>query len=93
VTTHSLRTMAELSDDEKAILDFEGGGWWKYAGAKETAIREAFGWSATRYFQVLNALLDRPEAVAYSPLLVKRLTRLRDARRGQRSSRRVADST
>lgn len=92
MTGHSVRAMAELSDDEKAILDFEGGGWWKHAGAKEAAISETFDWSATRYFQVLNALIDRPEAVAYAPLLVKRLARLRDARQGQRSRRRLADS-
>ena len=52
------------------------GCWWKYAGAKEQAIRAQFGMSATRYYQVLNALIDRPEALAFDPLLVKRLRRL-----------------
>ena len=49
----------------------------KYAGAKEEAIRELFSMSATRYYQVLNALVDRPEALAADPMLVKRLRRLR----------------
>ncbi|WP_374457756.1 DUF3263 domain-containing protein [Nocardioides sp.] len=82
--------MAELNDEERAILDFEGGGWWKHAGAKETAIRETFGVSATRYFQQLNGLIDRPEALPYAPLLVKRLQRQRAARARQRDARRLS---
>lgn len=78
-----------LTDDEIAILDFESQ-WWKYAGAKEQAIREQFGWSSVRHYQVVNALIDRPEALAHAPLLVKRLARLRDERRGLRSARRLA---
>lgn len=81
--------MDELTDEEKAILDFEGGPWWKYAGAKETAVLEKFGHSATRYYQRLNALIDRPEALAYAPLLVKRLRRLRTQRQRQRSAARL----
>ncbi|HEY0889324.1 MAG TPA: DUF3263 domain-containing protein [Nocardioides sp.] len=82
--------MQKLTDDEKAILDFEGGGWWKHAGAKEQAIRERFDWSATRYFQVLNALIDKPAALEHDPLLVRRLVRLRDQRAHQRSLRRLS---
>lgn len=81
--------MNELTDEEKALLDFEGQGWWKYPGAKETAVREQLGLSATRYYQRLNALIDRPEALAYAPLLVRRLRRLRDQRQRQRSARRL----
>jgi hypothetical protein len=77
-----------LTETERAVLDLEEG-WWKYAGVKETTIREKFGWSATRYYQVLNRLLDRPEALAYAPLTVKRLRRIRDARQAQRSARRL----
>ena len=77
-----------LTDTETAVLDFERG-WWKHAGAKELAIRERFGWSATRYYQVLNGLIDTPAAWEYDPLVVKRLRRLREARRGQRSARRL----
>ena len=79
---------AVLSDRDRAILDFERH-WWKYAGAKETAIRESFDMSATRYYQVLNALIDRPEALASDPLLVRRLRRLRASRQRQRSARRL----
>jgi hypothetical protein len=60
--------------------------WWRSAGAKETAIREQFGMTPTRYYQVLNALVDRPEAIAANPLLVRRLRRLRNARRRGRDA-------
>jgi len=77
-----------LSERDGAILAFERN-WWKYAGAKEQAIRDQFQMSATRYYQVLNALIDRPEALANDPLLVKRLRRLRAARQRARSARRL----
>ena len=77
-----------LTEREQEILAFERQ-WWKYAGAKEQAIRELFDMSATRYYQVLNALLDRPEAMAFDPMLVKRLRRLRAARQRARSARRL----
>jgi hypothetical protein len=79
---------AELPERDCEILAFERQ-WWKYAGAKEQAIRELFGMSATRYYQVLNALIDRPEALAHDPMLVKRLRRLRAARQRARSARRL----
>lgn len=78
----------QLSDRDQAILEFERH-WWKYAGAKESAVREKFDMSSTRYYQVLNALIDRPEALAHDPLLVRRLRRLRAARQRQRSARRL----
>lgn len=77
-----------LSRREREILDFERK-WWKYAGAKEEAIRELFGMSATRYYQVLNAVVDRPEALAVDPMLVKRLRRLRASRQKARAARRL----
>ena len=77
-----------LSERDREILEFERQ-WWKYAGAKETAVREQFDMSATRYYQVLNALIDRPEALEVDPLLVRRLRRLRAARQRQRSARRL----
>ncbi|MGI8576646.1 MAG: DUF3263 domain-containing protein [Nocardioidaceae bacterium] len=77
-----------LTVRDQEILAFERL-WWKYAGAKEQAIREQFAMSATRYYQVLNALIDRPEAIAFDPLLVKRLRRLRSRRQRQRSARRL----
>jgi hypothetical protein len=78
----------ELTEREREILEFERQ-WWKYAGAKETAIRESFDMSATRYYQVLNALIDRPEALVADPMLVKRLRRLRTTRQRTRSARRL----
>ena len=77
-----------LSRREREILSFERQ-WWKYAGAKEEAIKELFGLSATRYYQVLNGLVDRPEALAADPMLVKRLRRLRASRQKARAARRL----
>ena len=80
--------VAELSETEREILAFERQ-WWKYAGAKEQAIKDLFDLSATRYYQVLNALIDRPEALVHDPMLVKRLRRLRTTRQRTRSARRL----
>ncbi|MGC4933369.1 DUF3263 domain-containing protein [Gordonia sp. DT30] len=77
-----------LSRREHDILAFERQ-WWKYAGAKEEAIKELFGLSATRYYQILNALVDRPESLAADPMLVKRLRRLRASRQKARAARRL----
>ncbi|MFC6154244.1 DUF3263 domain-containing protein [Nocardioides yefusunii] len=79
---------ATLSDREIAVLAFERQ-WFKYAGAKEQAIRETFDMSSTRYYQVLNALIDRDDALESDPLLVRRLRRLREQRQRQRSARRL----
>ena len=70
---------AALSDLEVRILDFERQ-WWRYAGAKETGIKEQFNISARDYYELLNNLIDREDALAASPLLIKRLRRLREAR-------------
>ena len=77
-----------LSQRDREILEFERH-WWKFAGAKEQAVREKFDMGSTRYYQVLNALIDRPEALEADPLLVRRLRRLRAARQRQRSARRL----
>jgi hypothetical protein len=68
-----------LTEREEQILAFERK-WWKHAGSKEQAIRDTFDLSATRYYQVLNGLLDNPAALAHDPVLVGRLRRLRVAR-------------
>ena len=78
----------ELSDRDREIIAFERQ-WWKYAGAKEQAIRELFGMSATRYYQVLNALIDNQVALEADPMLIKRLRRLRATRQRARSARRL----
>ena len=78
----------DLSERDQQVLAFERQ-WWKYAGAKEQAVRELFDMSATRYYQVLNALIDSPAALAHDPMLVKRLRRLRVSRQRARSARRL----
>ncbi len=77
-----------LSERDRQILAFERQ-WWKYAGAKEQAIRELFDMSATRYYQLLNILIDRPEALECDPMLVKRLRRMRTQRQRRRAASRL----
>ena len=78
----SLDPMA-LTDRDRAILDFERS-WWTESGPKDTAIRERFELSGTRYYQLLTELLDDPEALEYDPLLIRRLRRMRERRRRAR---------
>ena len=68
-----------LTERELQILAFESK-WWKHAGSKEQAIRDTFGLSSTRYYQLLNGLLDNPAALEHDPVLVGRLRRLRSTR-------------
>ncbi|RLP95646.1 DUF3263 domain-containing protein, partial [Micromonospora sp. BL4] len=68
-----------LTERERAILAFEQQ-WWRHAGAKEQAVRDTFGVSSTRYYQLLNGLLDNPAALAADPVLIGRLRRLRSSR-------------
>ncbi len=77
-----------LTEREEQILAFERQ-WWKYAGSKEQAVRELFDLTGTRYYQLLNALIDRPEALERDPMLVKRLRRMRAERQRARSARRL----
>jgi hypothetical protein len=78
-----------LSERDRAILDFERS-WWTEAGPKELAIRDRFDLSPTRYYQVLNELLESVDALAYDPLVVRRLRRMRDRRRRARFEGRSA---
>jgi hypothetical protein len=75
-----------LNARDVAILAFERT-WWKHAGVKEQAIRDEFGLSAARYYQLLGALIESPSALAHDPMLVKRLQRVRDARTAARTAR------
>lgn len=75
---------SELSARDLAVLAFERA-WWRRGGLKEEAIREEFGISAARYYQVLGAVIDAPAALREDPMLVKRLQRLRDARTVRRA--------
>jgi Protein of unknown function (DUF3263) len=73
-----------LGDREQAILDFERT-WWTRDGLKDAMVEELFQLDLADYYQTLNELLDRPEALEYDPLVVRRLRRLRDRRRRART--------
>ena len=75
-----------LTDLETRILEFERN-WWRFAGAEETAIKDLFDMTAPRYYQLLNDLIDRDDALEASPMLVKRLRRLREARMAARTAK------
>lgn len=77
-----------LDERDLALLDFERQ-WWKEPGSKEQAVRERFGVGPTRYYQLVNALLEREDALRHDPLLVKRLRRARDRRLQSRAARRI----
>lgn len=83
--------MEALTDQQAAMLEFERQ-WWRYAGAKEQRIRELFDLNATRYYQLLNTLLDEPAALAAEPMVVRRLRRLRAQRQVARSAARTSTS-
>ncbi|MCF3184205.1 DUF3263 domain-containing protein [Streptomyces polychromogenes] len=74
---------ARLTDAEAAVLAYEGRSW-PGPGAKERAIREGLGLSPVRYYQLLNALMDDPRALALAPGTVNRLRRIREAQRARR---------
>ena len=84
----SATTHPPLSERDAQILTFERE-WWKHAGNKEEAVREYFDLSPTRYYQLLNRIIDDEVALAHDPMLVKRLRRLRAQRQRQRAARRV----
>lgn len=86
-STETADEVLGLSERDAAVLDFEKQ-WWKYAGAKEQAVRELFDLTATQYYQVLNTLIDSPAALAAEPMLVKRLRRMRATRQRERTQRR-----
>ena len=81
-----------LGERDLRILEFERQ-WWRHAGAKEEAIRAEFGLSAARYYQLLNAVIDLPEAVRFDPMLAKRLQRARELRLRSRAARAFESSS
>jgi hypothetical protein len=74
-----------LSEFEVKMLEFERS-WWRHAGVKESSIKELFNLTPPAYYQLLNNLIDREEALMAEPILVKRLRRLRESRTVTRSS-------
>lgn len=79
-------TERELTDLERRIVAFERS-WWKRGGVKDQAVKDELGMSATRYYQLLGELIDVPAAMAFDPMLMRRLSRRRDARRRERQAR------
>ena len=79
------RVREELDQRSRDVLDFEREAW-KLTVTKERAIRERFGFSPSRYHQLLHRIIDRPEALAYDPMVVRRLRRVREARRRARTA-------
>ncbi|MGO1544528.1 MAG: DUF3263 domain-containing protein [Gulosibacter sp.] len=74
---------ASLSELEREMLNFEEA-HPRHSRAKEDAIRADFGYSPTRYYQILGTLIESPVALVEDPLLVRRLQRLRDSKRARR---------
>ncbi|MET9348666.1 DUF3263 domain-containing protein [Streptomyces termitum] len=72
-----------LGELERDVLAVERRSW-PGPGAKERAVRERLGLSPTRYYQLLNALLDDPRALAHDPVTVNRLRRVRTERERRR---------
>ena len=82
------REAPAIGEREREILTFERT-WWKQGGSKERAVRDRFDMSATRYYQILNELIDSPAAYDEDPMLIRRLRRQRAARQKQRAARRL----
>ncbi|HUZ19008.1 MAG TPA: DUF3263 domain-containing protein [Acidimicrobiales bacterium] len=74
--------MAELSERERAVLDFEREWWVEPAGCtKAESIRRRLSISSASYYALLDRLADSAAAFGYDPLVVRRLQRRRAARR------------
>ena len=78
-------THSDLDQRSRDVLDFEREAW-KLSVTKERAIRERFGFSPSRYHQLLHKVIDHPEALVYDPMLVRRLRRVREVRRRARTA-------
>jgi hypothetical protein len=68
-----------MSERDREVLDFEGS-WWLFPGPKDRAIREYLQMSATRYYEAVRRLIDDEEAIAYAPMVIRRLRRMRNDR-------------
>lgn len=88
MTTPPAGTAHPLTDAEHTLLIIERQLWTR-PGSKEQAIRDLLDIGATRYYQLLVQLLDRPEALVAEPLLIGRLRRIRDSAAQHRQARRV----
>jgi transcription initiation factor TFIIIB Brf1 subunit/transcription initiation factor TFIIB len=79
-----------LDRRSRALLDFERD-WRIHEGRKEQAVRERFGISAARYYQLLNRVIDQRESDAYDPLTVRRLRQRRTVRQRRRTARALGE--
>lgn len=77
--------MAELTVRHREMLAFEAQ-WWRHEVDRETAIRQLFGLSQSRYAQILNVIVEWPAALDHDPLLVRRLRRDRATARAARAA-------
>lgn len=73
----------EFTAEHRSVLDFEKH-WWKHQGNKAAQIQARLTMGTARYYRLLNAAIDHPDAVEYDPMLVKRLRRLREVRKAHR---------
>ncbi|WIE54195.1 DUF3263 domain-containing protein [Curtobacterium sp. MCBD17_003] len=78
-----------MTDQEIQLLDFEQD-HPRNDRRKEAEIRTTFGYSPVRYFQILNRLVKREDAVAAYPMLTRRLQRMTARAVRLRAERRFA---
>ncbi len=83
------RGAVDLTDLERALLALERD-WWRDGASRAEAARRRLGLAAADHARLIGALIDRSDAEAHDPVLVRRLRRMRDARRSERAGRRVA---
>jgi hypothetical protein len=81
-----------VTERDRTVLDFEGS-WWLFPGPKDRAIGDYLDMSATRYYQAIRRLIDDDGALAYAPLTVRRLRRMRRVRLHQIATRVSGDGT
>ncbi len=79
----------ELTKRDLGILELERT-WWTHPASRARQIADTLDISLTRYHELLDQLIDSPEALEHDPLLVLRLRRMREDRR---RSRRFTKST
>ncbi len=73
-----------LSELDRAVLSF--GRAHHLQGRVHARVQQELNVTATRYYQLLTALLDRPEAAEVAPNLIGELRALRDRRHRHRAN-------
>lgn len=72
-----------LTDDERMALEIAATPY-RHPAIRDSHVLEQLGLTPTRYWATVDALLDRPDALAEMPAVVLRLRRLREARAAAR---------